>query len=156
MLQFLSETIQMLCDCFLFVAAVVLLRPGPETFRSSWYLAGSWSVVFALSNQRQAFPGVSYEQKDGLVRELAPERNNKLRRSLIHIHGRNGKVIYRCQKFGGSRLSVADVMGNCTRTRTRNLDTFLTGYNTVELNRHRRRTLIAVRIVGKTHHTCHA
>ena len=113
-------------------------------------------LAFSLSSKRQAFPGISYEQKDRLVRELAPERNNKLRRSLIHIRGRNGKVIYRCQKFGGSRLSVANVMGNRTRTRTRNLDTFLAGYNTVKLNRHRRRTLVAVRIVGKTHHTGHA
>ena len=115
-------------------------------------------VLRALPGQTRdkAFPGISYEQKDRVVRELAPEWNNKLRRALIHIHGWNRQEAYRCQKIGCSRPSVAHVLGNRTGTHAQNLDTFLAGYNAVELNRHRRRTLVAVRIVGKTHHTGHA
>ena len=62
-----------------------------RTFRIQLILLVLVLLAFSLSSKRQAFPGISYEQKDRVVRELAPERNNKLRRSLIHIRGWNGK-----------------------------------------------------------------
>ena len=126
-----------------------------RTFRFSRY-AWSWFCRPSLVKQETSFPGISYEQKDRVVRELAPERNNKLRRALIHIHGWNGQKLTDARSSVASRLSVANVLGNSTGTQTGNLDAFLAGDNTVELNRHRRRTLVAVRIVGKTHHTGHA
>jgi hypothetical protein len=45
-----------------------------------------WGLVLRLSllsSEGHAFFGISYDEKDGLVRELASERNNKLRRSCI-------------------------------------------------------------------------
>ncbi len=50
--------------------------------------------AFSCQARDKLFPGISYEQKDRVVRELAPERNNKLRRAFIHIHGWNGQEIY--------------------------------------------------------------
>jgi hypothetical protein len=41
------------------------------------------SAGFPAIEQGKAFFGISYDEKRDLERELAPERNNKLRRSLI-------------------------------------------------------------------------
>jgi len=63
----------------------------------------------------------------------------------FYLSRKNGCRAERCQR-AGQQGSNADWKP----------EHLFAGYNTVELNRHRRRTVVAIRIVGKTHHSGHA
>ena len=102
----------LLCLCFAVAASIALLpiQNIQVQLLFGWVLG---SAGFPVIEQGEAFFGISYDEKRDLERELAPERNNKLRRSLIK--GRcTGEGIYRCQKIKRKRLSVANVLRNRT------------------------------------------